>query len=726
MKHKIPMQPLVSAPFAFILSLSSIGALITGYALPINAMWSIYLWCAIAAIATAVLLQVRHGGKIIAGIAALAVFIICLIELIQPHIQEQFKSLFYYVSLHYHDVYNWPILGTRYAVDVSTPMILWAFLVAFCVNWYICRRKHIVVAIIPTILPLSLCLMTTDKVPHTAYLYLLIIGLATLFVTDWTRRKQPEQGTKLVLWTIVPVALFFALIFVCSPQENYVNRAGKIQKEMSVWIEKFQDAATAVMNGTPIDTSGDKKRNLRAVAERSTSTRSVMAVKSPVTGTLYLRERDFDIYNGTDWEASSDRKEVFTSGANSVGTLFITTYGTKSAIYVPYYATSKIELVGGVVENEENLQQYSYSISNSIGQKSAPPNTQYKKLPAETKAWAKELADEITEGAKNSQEKVQMIQDYVRNCATYDTNTGRMDSAHADFAQWFLESEAGYCIHYATLATVLLRAAGINARYVEGYIISGKAGVSVVVSKQEAHSWVEYYDWGTRAWCILEATPVYAETDKPDVGTGTPVGGVLIPDDSEDIPPEDLELPPEDVLIEVPSDEEPPDIDIPEDDTPEDEPEEEPPTEEPPAPTEPDVTDPPDDSSHAGASQSKGHGPWKMPTWLKFVMGGILLIGCVLLQGYLRICRKRKLWNRGTPNRCTIWRWKHTRSLAKRLKQLYPEDLDDLALKARFSQYEIQPEELQKYADYRLQLMAAAAEKPWYQRILNKWIFAIG
>ena len=55
MKDKKWIQPLISAPFAFILAISSIGNLITGYKLPIDSMLAVYLWCAIGAIAIAVL-----------------------------------------------------------------------------------------------------------------------------------------------------------------------------------------------------------------------------------------------------------------------------------------------------------------------------------------------------------------------------------------------------------------------------------------------------------------------------------------------------------------------------------------------------------------------------------------------------------------------------------------------------------------------------------------------
>ena len=83
------------------------------------------------------------------------------------------------------------------------------------------------------------------------------------------------------------------------------------------------------------------------------------------------------------------------------------------------------------------------------------------------------------------------------------------------------------------------------------------------------------------------------------------------------------------------------------------------------------------------------------------------------------------LWNKGRPNTRTIERWRQTRSLAKLLKQAYPEALDSLAQKAKFSQHKIQPEELQQFEEYRLSLIEMVDEKPWHRRMIFKWIIAI-
>ncbi|MBE7002505.1 MAG: transglutaminase domain-containing protein [Ruminococcaceae bacterium] len=692
MKVRKWLPCLLSAAIAFMLAVSAVGNLITGYGLPVH-LWKIFLMSALTALTSAVLFQFRDNKKVILRAAAAVLAGILVKELFRPYIWRQLQNLSFLITSHYHAIYNWPVLGKPGTDHVTGPLMFWAMLVAVCVNWHICRRKHIAVAIVPAVIPLALSLMTAAKVPATAYLYLLILGLAVLLITDWTRKKQPEQGTKLLLWSVAPVALALALLFACNPKAGYINHAGRIQKEVVVRLEDLWEIVEAVISGAPIPSPSEQNRNLLTVGPRSKSSRSVMLVNSPIDGILYLREQDFDVYTGIGWEGT-DRKETFTTGAKSSGELTIVTYGVRDVLFVPYYATQAINLVGGNVKNNKNIQQYSYGLSSILVKKTALPNDSYKDLPGETWGWATELVREITAGAKNDREKVARIQTYVRKAAEYDRATAKMSSDYTDFAKWFLEeSETGHCVHFATAMAVLLRAANIPARYVEGYAVDCKAGTDVVVSRQNAHAWVEYYDWIARAWCVLEATPIYPKTERPFGVSGNP---------QEEKPDGWDDAPVEDTPVKDPTEEKPDEGDTPTEET-------ETPTSQPEETVTPDLPQP----------QPEKH------KWMIIVLGCLLLIPCTVLQGYVRILVKRRLWNRGRSNERTIWRWRLIRRDAKLLKQRLPEELDDLAQKARFSQHKIRPEELRRYEEYRLTLLAAVAKKPWYQRLFVKWILAI-
>ena len=64
--------------------------------------------------------------------------------------------------------------------------------------------------------------------------------------------------------------------------------------------------------------------------------------------------------------------------------------------------------------------------------------------------------------------------------------------------------------------------------------------------------------------------------------------------------------------------------------------------------------------------------------------------------------------------------------MARIIKHPMPEELELLAQKASFSQHKIRADELQRFEECRKELLAAIRSKPWYQRVLLRWLFAIG
>lgn len=116
----------------------------------------------------------------------------------------------------------------------------------------------------------------------------------------------------------------------------------------------------------------------------------------------------------------------------------------------------------------------------------------------------------------------EIVQSYLEQIYTY-TLTPKKAPKNEDATLYFLQkSREGYCVHFASSATLLLRAMGIPARYVEGYVISpndfskgsfdAKTGqYTVNVPESNAHAWTEYYT-DDNGWQILDATPGYTES----------------------------------------------------------------------------------------------------------------------------------------------------------------------------------------------------------------------
>lgn len=115
---------------------------------------------------------------------------------------------------------------------------------------------------------------------------------------------------------------------------------------------------------------------------------------------------------------------------------------------------------------------------------------------------------------------VQAISDYIvqtlADTAVYSLNPGRCPDDE-EFTEYFLfERKEGFCVHFATTATLMFRMLGIPARYVTGYVApqntfktDSEGGYTAVVEDQKAHAWTEIYI-SRLGWIPVEATPGYS------------------------------------------------------------------------------------------------------------------------------------------------------------------------------------------------------------------------
>lgn len=135
------------------------------------------------------------------------------------------------------------------------------------------------------------------------------------------------------------------------------------------------------------------------------------------------------------------------------------------------------------------------------------------------------------------------IRQYLAANYSYTTAPGKLPEGK-DFVAYFLtESKKGYCTYFSTAAVMMLRSAGIPARYVEGYsfrpssssenagsdlyITNGTSSTTdysvVEVLDRNAHAWVELYLDGI-GWVDFEVTPgnfVKKTPEKPTEPTET-------------------------------------------------------------------------------------------------------------------------------------------------------------------------------------------------------------
>ena len=132
----------------------------------------------------------------------------------------------------------------------------------------------------------------------------------------------------------------------------------------------------------------------------------------------------------------------------------------------------------------------------------------YQEIPSHTRPFLETYLSGIDWSYRQGiPERVNLVDMMVTGSALYDLNTPKIPEDQQDLVKWFLsQSETGYCVHFATSAAMLLRSMGVSSRYVEGYMVSVKAGKAVEVTDAHAHAWVEYY-LDSVGWVILETTP---------------------------------------------------------------------------------------------------------------------------------------------------------------------------------------------------------------------------
>ena len=131
-------------------------------------------------------------------------------------------------------------------------------------------------------------------------------------------------------------------------------------------------------------------------------------------------------------------------------------------------------------------------------------------------AVAAELANQygIDVNACEYVKAVLAVQNYLSAQCTFNEHPGAIGS-NVDFTETFLfEKREGYCVHFATAGTVLLRYLGVPARYAEGFLVQPcTAGEQVSVTDYDAHAWTEVFIPGY-GWYPVEMTPSEAP-DEP-------------------------------------------------------------------------------------------------------------------------------------------------------------------------------------------------------------------
>lgn len=129
-------------------------------------------------------------------------------------------------------------------------------------------------------------------------------------------------------------------------------------------------------------------------------------------------------------------------------------------------------------------------------------------LPQADRAAVLRLADELGLPGLPPRAAMQRLQDFLLRNFDYSlyqpppTNAGPPFSALAHF---LFTHRQGHCEYFATASTLLLRTAGVPARYAVGYSVQEHRGDSFLVRSRHAHAWTLAFVDGN--WEVVDNTP---------------------------------------------------------------------------------------------------------------------------------------------------------------------------------------------------------------------------
>ena len=148
----------------------------------------------------------------------------------------------------------------------------------------------------------------------------------------------------------------------------------------------------------------------------------------------------------------------------------------------------------------------------------APPEREDLTIPVSEDTTLSQIAVQLNFNGQTTNQILRTISAFFRDNFHYSTwlpasHRGRTNLT--PLANFLLHDRSGHCEYFGTAATLLLRKAGVPARYAVGYAVQEKSGHQFLVRQRHAHAWC--LAWVDGKWQDFDVTPaswLVAETSR--------------------------------------------------------------------------------------------------------------------------------------------------------------------------------------------------------------------
>lgn len=162
----------------------------------------------------------------------------------------------------------------------------------------------------------------------------------------------------------------------------------------------------------------------------------------------------------------------------------------------------------GSVHVDAGAEWLQYQAEGNDGEAvSAPPATPDSILPAAERAVFEQVAAELGLRDVPAEEALRRV---ARHLGTFSYSLYRdrpVPKGETPLGDFMTRTRSGHCEYFASAAALLLRAAGIPARYATGYAVEERSTLedAYVVRSRHAHAWTRA--WVGGRWIDLDTTP---------------------------------------------------------------------------------------------------------------------------------------------------------------------------------------------------------------------------
>ncbi|OKH35534.1 transglutaminase [[Phormidium ambiguum] IAM M-71] len=214
--------------------------------------------------------------------------------------------------------------------------------------------------------------------------------------------------------------------------------------------------------------------------------------------------------NGTTWNlgnqpANSSKITIYTNLRGGQGLLTLPD-GTFKINELAVNQLEKNKFGGVKVAGKANDITYQAYFNNQLSLDN-PPTAEDLEIPNQEKPALNQILNQLNITGKSPPEIVNSVDIFFLKNFTYSLQLTGKDNYATPISTFLLKNRAGHCEYFATATTLLLRAAGIPARYAVGYSVHEFSNLEkqYIVRSRHAHAWTMVYLDGK--WQVLDTTP---------------------------------------------------------------------------------------------------------------------------------------------------------------------------------------------------------------------------